>query len=77
MEQLRNSLEIALYCMARDEARAGYPCRSNDFFDRDKLIFEAGHQDGKKRPLCAEVSAAYLLPARSSRQERPAGSWPS
>jgi hypothetical protein len=47
MEQLRNSLEIALYCMARDEARAGYSCRSDDFFDRDKDIFEAGYQDGK------------------------------
>jgi hypothetical protein len=58
MEQLRNSLEIALYCMARGEARAGYSCRSDDFFDRDKLIFEAGYQDGKKPPLCAPLSTA-------------------
>ena len=55
MEQLRNSLEIALYCMARDEARAGYSCRSDDFFDRDKVIFEAGYEDGKRRPLCAPL----------------------
>ena len=60
MEQLRNSLEIAVYCMARDEARAGYSCRSDDFFDRDKAIFEAGYQDGKKRPLCAPLPTLMI-----------------
>jgi hypothetical protein len=51
MEQLRNSLEITLYCIARDEGKAGYACRSNAFDGRERLIFEDGHKAGKAAAL--------------------------
>jgi hypothetical protein len=51
MEQLRNSLDVALYCTAHAEGKAGHACRSNEFGGRDKLIFQAGHQDGKAAAL--------------------------
>jgi hypothetical protein len=51
MEQLRNSLDAALYCTARAEGKAGYACRSDDFGGRNRLIFEAGYQDGKAAAL--------------------------
>jgi hypothetical protein len=56
MERLRNSLEIALYCSAHNEGKAGLPSRANEFGGRDKLIFEAGHQDGK----AAAFRASFL-----------------
>jgi hypothetical protein len=63
MEQLRNSLEVALYCAAHDEGKAGHACRSDDFAGRDKIIFETGHQAGKAAAL--RVSIRYA-PAKCS-----------
>jgi hypothetical protein len=64
MEQLRNSLEVALYCAARDEGKAGHPCRSDDFGGRDKIIFEAGYWAGKAavRRTCAPAKWSELPP---------------
>jgi hypothetical protein len=59
MVRLRNSLEVALYCTAHNEGKAGLPNRANEFSGRDKLIFEAGHQDGKAAGLRASLSTHY------------------
>jgi hypothetical protein len=60
MEPLRNSLEVALYCAAREEGKGGDACRSDDFSGRDKIIFEAGHQHGKEAALRASISRPPL-----------------
>jgi hypothetical protein len=55
MEQLSNSFEVAIYCTAYEEGKAGHACRSADFNGREKLIFDTGHQDGKSAALRAFI----------------------
>ena len=61
MEQIRSSHDVVLYCTAYAEAKAGHACRSGDFGGRDKLIFEAGHQDGKAAALGGFISRRLHL----------------
>jgi hypothetical protein len=58
--QLNNSMEIAVYCAGRDDAKAGRTLDAEAMADRLLEIFAQGYRDAKAWQVRRQVSTEQL-----------------